>query len=56
MKDGIRSLFGGVSALMEHTTLSVSLAGWPAAVSVLGLCLSAVAIFAIAADTHQEQE
>jgi len=47
MKTTLVNIAKAIPTLMEHTNLNLSLAGWPAAAAILGLCSAAVAITSI---------
>ncbi len=55
MKKLIPGIISRIPALMEHTTLSVSLSGWPAAVAIGLVCGTVVAITAIVTSNAPDQ-
>ena len=55
MKELIPGIVSRIPALMEHTTLSVSLCGWPAAVAIGLVCGTVVAITAIVTSNASDQ-
>ncbi len=55
MKELIPGIVSRIPALMEHTTLSFSLCGWPAAVAIGLVCGTAIAITAIVSSNTSDQ-
>lgn len=52
MENGIENLTMGAPELAKHSTVNVSLTGWPAAVALMNIPAAVVAVFAIKAFAH----
>ena len=56
MKGKIIKFAGSVPKILEHTTVNLSLAGWPAAAAIGFVCIAGVACFAIYEFTKQPDD
>lgn len=52
MENGIENLTLGAPELAKHSTVNVSLTGWPAAVALMSIPAAVVAVYAIKAVAH----
>lgn len=52
MENGIENLTMGAPELAKHSTVNVSLIGWPAAVALMSIPAAVVAVYAIKAFAH----
>lgn len=53
MKNSIITIAENLPAVLRNTHLNVTLAGWPAAVTVIAMCSAGVAAYALKV-THDE--